>query len=65
MSVIDPVSKSQLVLVLILQNLIQFDVLIFVGIIVWYNWRVEIPDIVFRPQFIPVIEILELHPRQK
>jgi hypothetical protein len=65
MFIIDPVSKSQLVLILILQNLIQFDVFVFVGIVVWYNLRVEITDIVFRPQIIPLMKILELHSRQK
>ena len=61
MSIIDPVSKSKLVLILILQNLIQFDALVFVGVVVWYNWRIKIPDIVSRPQTIPIIKILELH----
>ena len=46
MSVIDPVIEGQLVLMLILQNLIQFDVFIFVRIVVWYDLRVDIPDII-------------------
>ena len=65
MSIIDPVSKSQLVLTLIFQDLIQFHILIFVGIVVWYDRRVEIPDIVCSPQIVPVEKIFELYLRQK
>jgi hypothetical protein len=65
MFIIDPFSKSQLVLILVLQNLIQFDVFIFVGIVVWYNLRVEITDIVLRPQVIRAKKILKLHSCQK
>ena len=63
MTIIDPFSKSQLVLIPISQNLIQFDVF-FVGS-VWYDLRVKIPDIVCRPQTIPIMKMLELHSRQK
>jgi hypothetical protein len=62
MSIIHPVIDLHLVFAFVVQNILQFDVLVFVCVVVWYDWRIKIPDVVHGPQSLFVIEILELQP---
>lgn len=60
MSVIYPIIKGRLIRTREFQNVFRFDILIFIGIIVWRNWRIKIAKVLPRPQSLWIIEIPEL-----